>query len=494
MVKTHSKEKAEATTSFQKRSGERKKLKTLLERYTKILEYPFDDAIQQLIGTYGEKCFEAPSLDIIDWMNFAVFLNAWNLNSHEFNFPNMDNSGLGTWNFVNLLLKKYVMATIESAGPILSSPGNNLSILVQMESLSHTRSQLLLMDPLPDVTKAFSLVSQEETQRAVQSILLPHDNNNSMAFATKSAPIFTSPRPMSTNPSFQSNTFRPPLQSPYNTFRPPSRPPFNPNRPNIPYCTHCQMPGHTINTCFKIHGFPPGYRPPNPRFPNQPTTKINNLSSDTQYSTPSVQNLLQHMTPEQYSQLSQLFSHDTNNPQQPQHPSTTTASHSCTINAQSGPDIFEEDWQGQTTKFSVLQRKALSTNDFAYDQTTQLMDLALYDMILSCASSLKIFSYVFYLYSQILNFCPLKVGRNLQSSSSGPDTRNGSLQLLHCTLCCTDVYFMSVAFNALSSQLVPVDKLPDYLHSAGGTTLLMITLLITRLMASRLIQERTHLS
>ncbi|KAK4478605.1 hypothetical protein RD792_014093 [Penstemon davidsonii] len=136
-------------------------LKTLLERYTKVLEYPFDDAIQQLIGTYGEKCFEvfsylyfisffiflflaldkwfckyiimqAPSLDIIDWMNFAVFLNAWNLNSHEFNFPNMDNSGLGTWNFVNLLLKKYVMATIESAGPILSSPGNNLSILVQM--------------------------------------------------------------------------------------------------------------------------------------------------------------------------------------------------------------------------------------------------------------------------------------------------------------------------------------------------------------------------
>ncbi|KAL3849684.1 hypothetical protein ACJIZ3_011566 [Penstemon smallii] len=108
-------------------------LKTLLERYTKILEYPFHDAIQRLIGiSYGGKCFEAPSLDIIDWMNFAVFLNAWNLNSHEINLSNMDNSGLGTWNFVNLLLKKYVMVTIESAGPILSSPGNNLSILVQM--------------------------------------------------------------------------------------------------------------------------------------------------------------------------------------------------------------------------------------------------------------------------------------------------------------------------------------------------------------------------
>ncbi|KAK4481391.1 hypothetical protein RD792_012281 [Penstemon davidsonii] len=59
-------------------------------------------------------------------------------------------------------------------------------------------------------------------------------------------------------------------------------------------------------------------------------------------------------------------------------------------------------------------------------------------------------------------------------------TRNGSLQLLLCTLCCTGIYFMSVAFNALSFQHVTVG-LPDRLHSAGGNTLLMITLLITRL-------------
>ncbi|KAK4492109.1 hypothetical protein RD792_002906 [Penstemon davidsonii] len=108
-------------------------LKTLLERYTKILEYPFQDAVQLLIGiSRGEKCFEAPSLGIIDWMNFAVFLNAWNLNSHEINLSDIDTSGSGTWNFVNFLLKKYVMETIASAGPIFSSPGNNLSLLVQL--------------------------------------------------------------------------------------------------------------------------------------------------------------------------------------------------------------------------------------------------------------------------------------------------------------------------------------------------------------------------
>ncbi|KAK4478746.1 hypothetical protein RD792_014244 [Penstemon davidsonii] len=51
-------------------------------------------------------------------------------------------------------------------------------------------------------------------------------------------------------------------------------------------------------------------------------------------------------------------------------------------------------------------------------------------------------------------------------------SRNGSLQLLLCTLCCTDVYFMSVAFKALSCQHVTVDELPDHLNSADGNTLL----------------------
>ena len=27
-----------------------------------------------------------------------------------------------------------------------------------------------------------------------------------------------------------------------------------------PVCTHCGKIGHTIQKCFKLHGFPPGYR------------------------------------------------------------------------------------------------------------------------------------------------------------------------------------------------------------------------------------------
>lgn len=70
---------------------------------------------------------QAPSVEIIDWMNFAVFLNAWNLNSHEIGC-----SDRSTWILVNTLLRKYVSETIKSAGPVISSPGNDLPFLVQL--------------------------------------------------------------------------------------------------------------------------------------------------------------------------------------------------------------------------------------------------------------------------------------------------------------------------------------------------------------------------
>ncbi|KAG8371530.1 hypothetical protein BUALT_Bualt13G0097500 [Buddleja alternifolia] len=108
-------------------------LKVLLERYAKILEYPFQDAVELVFGiSSGQQSFEAPSLDTIDWMNFAVFLNAWNLNSHEIKFLDRGTSISTTWSLVNSLLKKYVLEKITSAGPILSSPGSDLPFLVQL--------------------------------------------------------------------------------------------------------------------------------------------------------------------------------------------------------------------------------------------------------------------------------------------------------------------------------------------------------------------------
>ncbi|KAI3450280.1 hypothetical protein Pfo_006945 [Paulownia fortunei] len=108
-------------------------LKILLERYAKNLEFPFQDAVELVLGvSSGQKAFEALGLDIIDWMNFAVFLNAWNLNSHEIKLYDRDPSSFSTWHLVNSLLRKYVLEKITSAGPIVSSPGSDLSFLVQL--------------------------------------------------------------------------------------------------------------------------------------------------------------------------------------------------------------------------------------------------------------------------------------------------------------------------------------------------------------------------
>ncbi|XP_074327777.1 uncharacterized protein LOC141665691 [Apium graveolens] len=45
------------------------------------------------------------------------------------------------------------------------------------------------------------------------------------------------------------------------------------------FCDHCKIPGHSIERCFKLHGYPPGFKPSQPRkyaaFANQDdSTKI----------------------------------------------------------------------------------------------------------------------------------------------------------------------------------------------------------------------------
>ncbi|THG19513.1 hypothetical protein TEA_027419 [Camellia sinensis var. sinensis] len=130
-------------------------LKMLLERYAKFLGFPFQDAIEVLFAiSCGRKStealtsdlivdwmnfavflnariFEALTSNLIDWMNFAVFFNAWNVNSNEF-VPDKDACKPGTWHIVNSLLDKYILEKLRSMGPLISSPGCELPLLVQL--------------------------------------------------------------------------------------------------------------------------------------------------------------------------------------------------------------------------------------------------------------------------------------------------------------------------------------------------------------------------
>lgn len=71
---------------------------------------------------------QARSGNLIDWMNFLVFLNAWNLYSHEVDRDSNKNGT--TWLLVNLVLKKYILDKVRSMGPLESSPGCDLPHLV----------------------------------------------------------------------------------------------------------------------------------------------------------------------------------------------------------------------------------------------------------------------------------------------------------------------------------------------------------------------------
>ncbi|XP_059446664.1 uncharacterized protein LOC132178232 [Corylus avellana] len=95
------------------------------------------------------------------------------------------------------------------------------------ESFAHIRGQILLMDPLPPINKVFSLVVQEESQR---QIFIGSMTSNPADLITKSVPT-------------QQNRF-----------------PKQMTRRDKPVCTHCGISGHTIDKCYKLHGFPPGFK------------------------------------------------------------------------------------------------------------------------------------------------------------------------------------------------------------------------------------------
>jgi hypothetical protein len=98
------------------------------------------------------------------------------------------------------------------------------------EPFANIKGQILLIDPLPPINKVFSLVLQEERQRELYaSSLFVHDT---AALLTK---IDHSP----------SNSY--PKQS---QFRKPR-----------PLCSHCGLLGRTIEKCYKLHGYPLGYKP-----------------------------------------------------------------------------------------------------------------------------------------------------------------------------------------------------------------------------------------
>jgi hypothetical protein len=117
------------------------------------------------------------------------------------------------------------------------------------ESFSQVRGQILLMDPLPSINKVFSLVIQEERQREVAlSYSLPVEH---IALISK------------IDINSQGKPYKPQSTS---------------RRERLTY-THCGLLGHVVDKCYKLHGYPLGYKNNKNRIHNHSTHQVQESSS-----------------------------------------------------------------------------------------------------------------------------------------------------------------------------------------------------------------------
>ena len=106
------------------------------------------------------------------------------------------------------------------------------------DSFSQVRTQVLLMDPIPSLSKVYSLLIQEETKRSIP--------NASVVKVDSTIVAAKMPTDHVTHGSNLANS--------------------GGKGNERPVCTHCGKNGHTVDKCYKLHGFPLGFK-----FKNKPS-------------------------------------------------------------------------------------------------------------------------------------------------------------------------------------------------------------------------------
>ncbi|XP_019091123.1 PREDICTED: uncharacterized protein LOC109128723 [Camelina sativa] len=111
------------------------------------------------------------------------------------------------------------------------------------DSYEATRSQILMIKPMPSIEHAFHMVTQDEWQK----IITKPTQTDGVVFQTFGLPTIV---------VYDVPTYEGPIDNVayavQNTYRP---------RKSRPLCTHCGMSGHVVQKCFKLHGYPPDYIP-----------------------------------------------------------------------------------------------------------------------------------------------------------------------------------------------------------------------------------------
>ena len=159
------------------------------------------------------------------------------------------------------------------------------------DKFTHSKSQIMMLNPLPNIDKAFSLVIQQEREMnsSVSNILSPTGNTDEATALNVQAQSNHNSKPGYGNFKWKSQGTSP--------------------KGHARVCTHCNRTNHTIETCFLKHGFPPGYRGkskvPGSSNTSQPTAMANTASENQ--STGSSPASSCALTQEQYTHIMALL-------------------------------------------------------------------------------------------------------------------------------------------------------------------------------------------
>ncbi|XP_050913675.1 uncharacterized protein LOC127128420 [Lathyrus oleraceus] len=158
------------------------------------------------------------------------------------------------------------------------------------EKFTHSKSQIMMMNPLPDIDKTFSLVIQQEREmNHANPVVIPSIGNNEESIA------------LSVSHDVQPNKF--------NSYRGKYQGTTG-SRGQNRVCTHCGRNNHTIDTCFIKHGYPPGFKHKSKGngFSSQQSATTNTASEITA-SGSSSNNSSYGLTQEQYNNILALLQH-----------------------------------------------------------------------------------------------------------------------------------------------------------------------------------------
>ncbi|KAL9666287.1 hypothetical protein QQ045_000615 [Rhodiola kirilowii] len=107
------------------------------------------------------------------------------------------------------------------------------------------RTQILHAEPMPPIDKVYKTLITEEFQRGLSRSPVPEisaiyvgqsNNTNQSSFHNNNNDNYN-------RQNTRNNTAESTL-----------------NRSRRLFCNHCQTPGHSRDTCYKLHGYPPGHR------------------------------------------------------------------------------------------------------------------------------------------------------------------------------------------------------------------------------------------